>query len=141
MVDRDLLAAKLSELADRRERVRAHVAPDASALGANRDALDIVSFNLMLCVQICADIAGHLIADEGWAPASSLAQGFTCLEEHGVLSPATADALRAAAGFRNVIAHGYARLDVERAHQAATVGLSRIDDFAREVSAWACRID
>jgi uncharacterized protein YutE (UPF0331/DUF86 family) len=136
MVDKDLLSSKLTELADRRARVQTHRPESAAALLADRDALDIVSFNLMLCVQICADIASHLIADEGWAAASSLAQGFTRLEEHDVLSGKTAEALRNAVGFRNVVAHGYSRLDAEMAYHAATTGLTDLDSFAREVTAW-----
>ncbi len=30
----------------------------------------------MICVQICADITSHLIADEGWLSARTLAEGF-----------------------------------------------------------------
>jgi uncharacterized protein YutE (UPF0331/DUF86 family) len=137
VVNRDLIAAKLAELADRKERVRARTPERAEQLGRDRDALDIVSFNLMLCVQICADIASHIISDEGWVVAVSLAQAFKRLEEHGVLSAATAEALGRAVGFRNVVAHGYSRLDLEATFAAAISGLTDIDRFAREVSAWA----
>lgn len=136
MVDKDLAAAKLAELADRAERVRAREPLDAEALRNDRDTLDIVSFNLMLCVQVCADIASHLIADEGWPVATTIAEGFARLEEHGVLSPAVSEALKRAVGFRNVVAHGYARLDVDLTYVAATSGLADIDAFAREVAAW-----
>lgn len=139
MVDKDLLTAKLTELADRRNRVRAHNPATADELASDRDALDLVSFNLMLCVQICADIASHLIADEGWAAASTLAEGFSRLEEQGVLSAPTAEALKKAVGLRNVVAHGYSRMDVRLAHRAAASGLGDIDAFAREVAAWANR--
>jgi hypothetical protein len=73
MVDLDLIAAKLAELADRVARVRKHRPASAEVLAADRDALDLVSFNLMLAVQSCLDVASHLIADEGWPPARDLA--------------------------------------------------------------------
>jgi len=139
LVDRDLIAAKLTELADRVERVRLHAPASAEELRTNRDALELVSFNLMLCVQICADVASHVITDEGWPVAKSLADGFTRLQQRGVLSSATAEALRNAVGFRNVVAHGYSRLDVEAAYRAATSGVLDIDGFAREVAAWLDR--
>jgi hypothetical protein len=50
MVDKDLLSAKLADLANRIDRVRAQGPIDPTRLAADRDALDIVSFNLMLCV-------------------------------------------------------------------------------------------
>ena len=137
MVNKDVLSAKLVELADRAERVRTRTPAQAVHFRVDRDALDIVSFNLMLCVQICADIASHIIADEGWVAASSLAQAFARLHEHDVLSATTAEALGRAVGFRNAVAHGYSRLDIDATHRAATAGLADIDAFAREVSAWA----
>ncbi|MGH7296294.1 MAG: type VII toxin-antitoxin system HepT family RNase toxin, partial [Polyangiaceae bacterium] len=65
-MNRDLLASKLADLSDRVGRVRSHGRPTVAELAADRDALDLVAFNLMLAVQTCADIASHLIADERW---------------------------------------------------------------------------
>ena len=137
MVNRNLLATKLADLADRVSRVRAHAPAVAAELGADRDALDLISFNLMLCIQICADIASHLIADEGWPTASTLAEGFTRLIERGVISESTGEALRNAVGFRNVVAHGYSRIDLSAAHRAATAGLADLEAFAREIAGWS----
>jgi uncharacterized protein YutE (UPF0331/DUF86 family) len=69
MVNRDRVAAKVSELSDRVSRVKQHCPASPADLAANRDALDLVSFNLMLAVQACADVASHMIADEGWPAA------------------------------------------------------------------------
>jgi uncharacterized protein YutE (UPF0331/DUF86 family) len=137
VVDRDLLAAKLAELHDRIQRVRENAPETAEALRANRNALDLVSFNLMLAVQVCADMASHLIADEGWPAASSLAEGFARLEQFGVLSHETALVMQRAVGLRNVVAHGYAGIDVERCFEAARHGLADLEAFAQQVSAWA----
>ncbi|HEX6277891.1 MAG TPA: hypothetical protein VFZ53_32835, partial [Polyangiaceae bacterium] len=77
MVSKDLVASKLAELSERTARVRAKCPPDAAQMSADVDTLDIVSFNLMLAVQLCADVASHVIADEEWTPAKSLAESFT----------------------------------------------------------------
>lgn len=137
MVDRDLLAAKLGELADRIARVRRHCPGTADALARDRDRLDLVSFNLMLAVQVCLDVASHLIADEGWPAAGDLAGAFVRLRERGVLTEATAEALARAAGLRNVVAHVYGRVDAGLVHQAATHGLRDLERFAAETAAWA----
>jgi uncharacterized protein YutE (UPF0331/DUF86 family) len=136
VVDADLIASKLSELADRVARVREHARPTAQELGADRDALELVSFNLMLAVQTCADIASHLIADEGWPPARNLTEGFERLAQHGVLEPATSRQLQKAVGLRNVVVHGYGHVDVGMVHAAATVGVGDLDAFARQVGGW-----
>lgn len=90
MVDRGLISLKLADLADRIARVRSRCPTTVDDLRADRDALDLVSFNLMLAVQTCSDIAAHIIADEGWPAAQSLAAAFNRLSAEGVVSPATA---------------------------------------------------
>jgi uncharacterized protein YutE (UPF0331/DUF86 family) len=139
MVNADLVASKLAELAARVDQVRRHARATADDLAADRDALDIVSFNLMLAVQICADLASHLVADEGWPVARSLAEGFDRLAERSVIDPGVAAALRRAARFRNVVAHGYGGVDVVNVHAAATAGLRDLEAFASQVSAWVAR--
>lgn len=134
MVNKDLVAAKLSELVDRIARARQHCPTDATQLASDRDALDLVSFNLMLAVQACADIASHLIADEGWPAAKSIADSFDRLVEKGVTTAATGEQLKRATGLRNVVAHGYARVSVEMVHRAVTAGMPDLETFAADVA-------
>lgn len=136
MVERHLLAAKLTELEDRLARVRSHCPSTVDELRSNRDALDLVSFNLMLAVQSCSDIASHLIADDGWPAATSLAGAFNRIRDERVISAATAAALCRAVGLRNVVAHGYAGINPAMVHAAATQGLGDLEAFAREVAQW-----
>jgi uncharacterized protein YutE (UPF0331/DUF86 family) len=136
MVSADVVAAKLAVLKERIDRARTHCPATSADLARDRDALDIVAFNLMLAVQSCVDVASHVIADEGWAPATTLAAAFVALHRHGVISSATAESLGRAAGLRNVVAHGYAALDVEMVHRAATRGLDDLEAFLAEMAAW-----
>ena len=136
MVDRGLAAAKLAELGDRISRVRAHCPATVEELRADRDALDLVSFNLMLAVQSCSDIASHLIADEGWRAATNLAGAFNRIRDEGVISATTAATLCRAVGLRNVVAHGYAGINPAMVHAAATRGLGDLEVVAREVAQW-----
>jgi uncharacterized protein YutE (UPF0331/DUF86 family) len=136
LVDRKLITAKLAELADRVSRARAHAKATADELAADRDALDLVSFNLMLAVQSCVDIASHVIADEGWPPAGTLADAFARIAEHGVISSKTKHALTRAVGLRNAVAHGYAAVDPASVHAAVTLGVLDLDSFAMEVASW-----
>ena len=136
MVDRHLLVAKLAELADRISRIKRHHPSSPDALRDDRDALDLVSFNLMLAVQSCSDIASHLIAAKRWAPVPSLAAAFDRLQEQGVLTSPTANALRRAVGLRNVVAHGYSGINVAMVFTAATDGVDDLERFAQEIAAW-----
>jgi uncharacterized protein YutE (UPF0331/DUF86 family) len=136
MVDRQLMAAKLAELAERVARARARCPASADALQADRDALDLVSFNLMLAVQSCSDIAGHIIADQGWPSATNLAGGFNRLRDQAVISADTAAALGRAVGLRNIVAHGYSGINAAMVFAAATEGLTDLDAFAQQVARW-----
>jgi uncharacterized protein YutE (UPF0331/DUF86 family) len=136
MVDRNVVAMKLGELADRIGRVRSHCPDTPEELAADLDALDIVSFNLLLAVQACLDLASHLISDAGWQPVSTARGAIERLEDRGVVSQETARSLRDAIGLRNIVAHGYSGVDPQQIHAAATAGLADLELFATEVSAW-----
>jgi uncharacterized protein YutE (UPF0331/DUF86 family) len=137
VVDRNVVQGKLTQLEEHLERIRLHCPAEASELERNRDASDLIAFNLLLAIQVCLDIASHIIADEGWPSAPTLAASFRRLAEHSVPDATTANALATAAGFRNVVAHGYGGIDLALLHRAATSGLADVQAFAREVAAWA----
>lgn len=139
MTDRDVVTAKLAELDDRVARVRANVRGSASELASDRDASDLVAFNLMLAVQTCLDVASHIIADEGWPPAATLAESFHRLGERGVITAATDATLGRAASFRDVVAHGYGRVVAELLFAAATDGVRDLERLAHEIASWMTR--
>ncbi len=136
MVDADVVAVKLAEIADRLERARLRCPADAEALATDRDALELVSFNLILAIQAALDVASHVIADEGWPAAATLAESFVRLHEHQVISAKTLAGVRPAARLRNILTHMYSGVDPARVHLAATAGLAELERFAEEVGAW-----
>lgn len=136
----DLVAAKLSELAERVRRVRLHCPDTVGALQQDPDRLDLVSFNLMLAVQAAADLAGRILSDAGGPAPSTLREGFERLGELEVISPETATALRRAVGLRNIVAHGYGGVDVDAIFAAASKGVEDLDRFAREIATWVTRL-
>lgn len=139
MVDLDIVAKKLGELFQRVDRIRSFQRASAEELTADLDAMELVSFNLLLAVQTCLDLASHVIADEEWEPAASLGDSFLRLQQHGVLSRETALAMKSAAGMRNEIAHGYSKIDPEKVFEAVVNGTADLERFGRELGAWTSR--
>jgi uncharacterized protein YutE (UPF0331/DUF86 family)/predicted nucleotidyltransferase len=139
MVNRNVLSAKLAELADRVARIRECRRGRVEELKDDRDAVELVSFNFMLAVQVCVDIASHLIADGGWPLARTIGEGFTRLEERGVISAAIGTSMRDAVGLRNIVARGYAGVDLALVHRASFEGVDDLDSFARSLATWAAR--
>ena len=136
MVDANVYSEKLKHLALRIEKVRSHCPATADELAADSDALDLVSFNLLLAVQTSLDLATRLIADEDWAPAATAREAFERLQEHEVISQQTVRSLRQAVGLRNIVAHGYSGVDPAQIHAAAHTGLADLERFGAELSAW-----
>ena len=53
-----------------------------------------------------------------------------------MIRPEVARQLQRAVGLRNVVAHGYAGVDVSSVHRASTDGLRDLEEFAAQVAAW-----
>lgn len=129
MVRRDLVARKVARasawLADTRRLIDRPVEPFL----ADAEGRDLTAFYLLLAIQECIDLAAHWVADAGWTPPDDAASTFDTLAARGVLSTDLAARLRASAGLRNRIAHGYASLDYARLHREATAGVSDLEQF------------
>jgi len=101
---------------------------------ADLQGRDLALFYLFLAMQECIDLAAHWVADAGWAVPDDAGSTFDVLADRGVIDRETADALRAAAGLRNRIAHGYAMLDYRRVHRESREGLPAIRVFLDKVA-------
>lgn len=93
------------------------------------DASDAVVLHLWQATQIVIDLAmGSCLALRLGTP-RSYADAFRRLENGGIVDTALADRLVRAAGFRNLVAHGYESLDMARVHEAATSGPADLRQF------------
>ena len=95
---------------------------------------DLALFYLFLAIQECIDLAAHWVADAGWGEPEDAASSFDVLAERGAIERRTATTLRAAAGLRNRIAHGYAMLDYERVHREAQEGIPALRVFLAAIT-------
>jgi len=104
---------------------------------ADRKGRDLALFYLFLAIQECIDLAAHWVADEGWTPPDDAGSTFDVLADRGVIARPVADGLRAAAGLRNRIAHGYAMLDYRRVQEESRAGIRPVRQFLEAVAAAA----
>ena len=104
---------------------------------ADRRGRDLALFYLFLAIQECIDLAAHWVADEGWAPPDDAGSTFDVLADRGVIARPVADGLRAAAGLRNRIAHGYAMLDYRRVQEESRAGIRPLRGFLEAVASAA----
>ena len=129
MVNRDVVAAKAGRARGWLNDCAAGFSGPLETFLGDRARRDLALFYLFLGIQECIDLAAHWVADEGWGEADDAGSAFDLLADHGVISRDTATDLRAAAGLRNRIAHGYAMLDHERVHREAQPGIPALRTF------------
>ena len=77
---------------------------------------------LWQAVQMVIDVALAACLRFNLGTPTSYGDAFRRLAEAGVLNEGLAAGLTRAAGFRNVVAHAYDRLDMARVHRAAREG-------------------
>jgi len=71
-----------------------------------------VEHTLQLAIQACLDAASHVVSDDRLGEPKTNQELFRLLEQAGRISKDLSEKLRAAAGFRNILVHGYADVDV-----------------------------
>jgi uncharacterized protein YutE (UPF0331/DUF86 family) len=129
MVRPELVAAKIGRARGWLNDAAAILLNPLETFLADPKARDLSLFYLFLAIQECIDLAAHWVADGGWGEPDDAGSAFDVLADRGVIDRDTASALRAAAGLRNRIAHGYALLDYGRVHREAQPGIPALRDF------------
>lgn len=93
------------------------------------DTSDAVVLHLWQAVQIVIDLAVSKCVQMGLGAPASYGEAFRKLAEARVIDPDLAERLTRAAGFRNVVAHAYETLDMNRVFAAAERGPTDLRAF------------
>jgi len=131
-VDAAVVRRHLLALDGALQRLRRHAGRPLSALTGDPDAQWVVERGLQLCAQNALDIATHLAVSAG-RDTPDYASAVDVLGELGILPTDFARRFRGVAGFRNVLVHGYLRVELERVHELLNSGLDDFAEFARHV--------
>ncbi|MFH1847567.1 MAG: DUF86 domain-containing protein [Candidatus Omnitrophota bacterium] len=134
MVNRDVVIAKITNIKKNLDRLSEKQSLDLNVFLEDRDSQDIVLFNIQTAIQGCIDIAAHIISDNDWGVPGSLAGLFDVIRAKGVIKDSTADIMRTMVGFRNLIVHEYAGLDMDKVYSILKSRLGDFNIFLREIS-------
>jgi uncharacterized protein YutE (UPF0331/DUF86 family) len=121
-IDRDLLAERAQTIDRHLARVAEKLPATADALLPATDASDAVVLHLWQATQMVIDVATATCLRLSLGTPTSYADAFDRLRDAGVIEAGLAARLVRAAGFRNVVAHAYERLDMRRVFEAARSG-------------------
>jgi uncharacterized protein YutE (UPF0331/DUF86 family) len=100
---------------------------DAQELLRDDDLLAAVKYRFIVAIEVCIDVGRHVVASEGLRAPLDYADVFAVLADAGLLEPVIAADLRDTARFRNLLVHGYAKVDDTR---VVEILQERVDDLA-----------
>lgn len=134
MVDPGRVRSLLDRLAEERSHLRALAARGPAALLADPDLLAAVKYRFVVAIETCIDLAQHVIASEGLRAPASFADAFAVLGEAGFVDEELVPALQSMARFRNLLVHGYLRVDDERVVEVLRTRLGDLESFGSQVA-------
>jgi uncharacterized protein YutE (UPF0331/DUF86 family) len=132
-VDLEVVEEKLESLRRCIERVSEKCPQDPEALFNDLDLQDIIVLNLSRAVQLCVDVAAHVIADLEITPPETMGSAFDALADAAVIDRELADHLKKAVGFQNIAVHNYETIDWKIVHSIAKKRLVDFSDFAGRI--------
>lgn len=133
-MDRNIVEAKLESLRRCVERIAGKTPSSADQLVRDPDLQDVIALNLQRAVQLCVDLAAHVIADTSAKAPSTMADNFAILKEANVISPQIAERMTKAVGFRNIAVHSYHTIDWNIVYLICSRHLDDFRQFAQAVS-------
>ncbi|HAJ32077.1 MAG TPA: hypothetical protein DCK79_01700 [Candidatus Atribacteria bacterium] len=71
----------------------------------------IIERTLQMMIELCVDIANHIIADKKYRIPTSYSDTFQVLEEEDIISKKQYKTMKNMAQFRNIIVHHYDKID------------------------------
>jgi len=124
MTDADLVAKKLAFVETCVRELRALARPELIESDIREERF--ASHTLQLAIQAALDVASHIVSDERLGEPESNRQLFALLVANGWVPGTLAEPLGAMAGFRNVLVHGYDKVDPRLVRDAVE---HRLDDL------------
>jgi uncharacterized protein YutE (UPF0331/DUF86 family) len=133
MTDADLVAKRLALIETFVNELRSLARPERIADDVREERF--VEHTLQLAIQAAIDVASHIVSDERLGEPVTNQELFTLLGKKGWLPAALAERLAKAAGFRNVLVHGYAGVDLAIVRDIAENHLDDLLEFVVNVRA------
>jgi len=110
-MDRRLIAEKLETLRSCVRRIEVKCPESSRVLQTDLDLQDILALNITRAVQLCVDIASHIVAEAEQRVPDTMSGVFDVLAESGVIRVELAASMKNAVGFRNIAVHNYQAID------------------------------
>ena len=111
MVDQLLIGRKLAQVDSYLGQMREFSKISLTAYKNDWKTQRIVERTLQILIEVCVDIANHIISDQGMRLPTGYADTFEVLKEAKVISKRLGETMETMAKFRNVVVHQYEKID------------------------------
>lgn len=108
---KEIIEQKISTLFEKIERLKKFQEVSFNEFSENLDIKDIIERNLHVAIEACIDIGKVIISSMSLREPIDNKDVFTVLSENGIISHESLDFLMPMAGTRNVLVHGYDKID------------------------------
>lgn len=99
--------------------------------------MDIAERNIQVAIEACLDIGKIIIANQGLAEPEDNKGIFSVLAEAGIITKESLSFLTPMAGTRNILVHGYDRIDDALIYGIIKKHLINFEDFLNQVRDYA----
>jgi uncharacterized protein YutE (UPF0331/DUF86 family) len=130
MTDPELVSKKLAQIETFVAQLRELA--DPARIEVDIREARFVEHTLQIAIQAALDVASHIVSDARLGEPESSRDLFRLIEGRGWISSELSSTLQAMTGFRNLLVHGYAEVDLRIVRDVIE---SRLDDLLDFVSA------
>lgn len=135
-VDLDRIRSRVADIRAGLEVLREYAARSDQDFLGNPEAIRSARYEFIVVVEAAASICNHLCARVAKRAPSSYGECFLLLGEMGVVPEDLAVRLGKMAGFRNLLVHGYAKVDNARMLQIMRNDLGDLEQYLACVEAF-----
>jgi uncharacterized protein YutE (UPF0331/DUF86 family) len=132
-MDTLIIERKLDSLYRCIHRIEKKCPTDKETLKTDIDLQDVIVLNLSRAVQLCVDLAAHILADRNQPPPNTMGETFEQLSTQQLITHELAQRLKKSVGFRNLAVHNYNELNWDIVHAIASRHLNDFKDFAEVI--------
>lgn len=138
-VNIELLRARMGEIRESVEKIRAYAALSDEKFFADERNLHTVSHLLLVCIEAVAVICNHLLARLAQKAPASYGECFEGLKALGILDDALTGSLIGMARFRNILVHRYWDVDPQRVLRYARENLGDFEAYNEQIARFITR--
>ena len=132
-MDKELIRRQLASLETTVAKLRELAGLTAEEMRRATEKAWAVQHGLQIAIQTILDIGNHILAAAGVNQVEEYGAIIDGLGERGTLPEEFARRIRPMAGFRNLLVHGYTRIDEDRVVQILREHLDDFEAFCRHV--------